>query len=132
VAEPVKGRELIPIAKKLGGGQSPKEPAARSAINRAYYAAYTEVTEYVIQRGLPSSPSAYSHDRTWNHLKSGIADNDAQRRAERRAIADQGFLLKARRQKADYRPKSKLARDESKRAVVEAQGIIKRLDALKP
>jgi hypothetical protein len=117
---------------RLGAGRSPQEPAARSAVNRAYYAAFTEVTEYVTQRGLASSPSAYSHDRTWNHLKNGIPDNDARRRAERRAIADQGFLLKDRRQKADYRPHSKLARDESKRAIADAEGIIRRLDALKP
>jgi uncharacterized protein (UPF0332 family) len=128
----MKGRELLPVAKKLGAGQAPKEPAARSAVNRAYYAAYTEVTEYVTHRGLPNSPSAYSHNRTWNYLKNGIADIDARRRAERRALADQGFLLKARRQKADYEPNAKLARDESKSAIAEAQTIIKRLDALKP
>jgi hypothetical protein len=92
----------------------------------------TEVTEYVMARGLPSSPSAYSHDRTWNHLKNGISDKDAGRQAERRAIAGQGFLLKARRQKADYRPNPKLARDETKQAISEALGIIKRLDGLKP
>ena len=48
------------------------------------------------------------------------------------AAKEQGFLLKARRQKADYRPNSKLAADESKRALAEAQEIIERLDALKP
>ncbi len=132
MAAPVKGRELLPIAKKLGAGLSPRDPAARSAVNRAYYAAYTEVTEHVTQRGLRNSPSAYSHDRTWNYLKNGITDRHAGRRAERRAIADQGFDLKRRRQKADYQPNSKLARDESKLAIAEAERIIKRLDALKP
>jgi hypothetical protein len=128
----MKGRELIPIATRLGAGKAPPEAAARSAVSRAYYAAYTEVTEYVSQRGLTSSPSAYSHDRTWNHLKNGIPDKDSWRRVERRSIADQGFLLKNRRQKADYRPNSKLARGEGKQAVAEAEDIIRRLDALKP
>jgi hypothetical protein len=128
----MRGRELLRIAAKLAGGSSPSEPAERSAVNRAYYAAFLEALDYIHPRGFLRSPGRGSHNRVWNFLRSGIGDPDRRRRELRRTIADTGIDLKRRRQEADYRPHAKMPRGGGKEAVAEANRIIKELDALIP
>ena len=126
----MRGRALLPVAQDLIRGQTPGEPKKRTAINRAYYAAYSEAGAYLRQRNWTPPANASPHDATWNRLRTGVQDADPVRRARRAAVADIGFLLKARRQKADYRLTSVLARDEAASAVKEAQRIIQELDQL--
>ena len=126
----MKGRELLPVAADLGKGKPPPEPKARSAVSRAYYAAYGEVADYLRVRHYAPPPKKNRHDAAWHHLRNGIADGDSTRQARRRAVADMGFRLKARRHKADYQLASHLARDEADVAVKEATRIVKELDAL--
>jgi uncharacterized protein (UPF0332 family) len=126
----MKGRELIPVAKRLASSASGSEPLGRSAVNRAYYAAFGEAEDYAGSRGFARKPGAGSHDRVWRHLESGIRDRDRGRRAARRAVAAQGLLLKDRRQKADYRRGSRISRTEPHDALREAERIIKALDGL--
>jgi hypothetical protein len=59
-----------------------------------------------------------------------MGDGDVQREARRRAIADTGFRLKERRQKADYQLDSRLTREEAKTALEESKRIVKELDRL--
>jgi hypothetical protein len=126
----MKGRELMALARALAKGRPPSEPAGRTAVNRAYYAAYGEVSDYVGQRGYPGPQNSSPHRATWHYLRDGIADPDLRRRAERRAIADLGIRLRDRRQKADYRLNARLARGEPAVSVDEADRIIATLDRL--
>ena len=77
-------------------------------------------------RGSGRSP----HDHAWNHLKHRMNDGDIGREARRRAIADTGFRLKERRQKADYQLDSHLGREEAQVALEESKRIVKELDRL--
>jgi hypothetical protein len=130
VASLLRGRELIPVARRLCQGRPATEARARSAVSRAYYAAFSELLEYLSARSLPPPRGRSPHDAAWHHLRSGIVDGDPDRAARRRAVADTGFLLKERRQKADYRLASRLARGEASGTVDAAERIIQELDRL--
>jgi uncharacterized protein (UPF0332 family) len=126
----MRGRELVPVAEGLIRGRPLVEAAARSAVSRAYYAAFSELSDYLRVRHHTPGPRRSPHDAAWQALRSGFVDGDVARQARRRAVADAGFRLKARRQKADYRLDARLARDEATDAVHEATRIIRELDAL--
>jgi hypothetical protein len=108
------------------------EPFARSSVNRSYYAAFGEATDYVQARGLAPQDGKASHMRVWNYLDSGIRDSDANRRKERRALASPGLVLKERREKADYRRQQGTGRNEPRLAAKESRNLINRLDKLRP
>src|SRR4051794_33216826 len=125
----MQGRALLPVAQSLaraGAG----EPYARSSVNRSYYAAFGEASDYVQGRGFVPKAGSGSHVAVWNYLDSGVPDADARRRKERRALASQGFLLKDRREKADYRRHQAIGHDEPRVAEKEARNLITRLDRL--
>jgi uncharacterized protein (UPF0332 family) len=121
----IRGRDFLRVAKKLSGD----EAHYRTAIGRAYYAAFNEVSAYVTRRGYTPS-GGDSHDRIWNHLKNHVPDTDPDRAAPRRAVADLGFQLKDRRQKADYRLQQTVSDRERRVGIDEAQRIIDTLDDL--
>jgi len=127
----MKGRDLLAVARRLGSGQNPTEPNRRTSINRSYYAAFGELSGHIQVRGYVRKPSGSPHDASWKFLKTGIVDGDVQRAAVRRAIADTGFQLKARRLKADYHLSAGISRTEPQDALGEAEAIIKALDSLK-
>lgn len=126
----IRGRELFRVARPLlapGAG----EAWARSAVNRCYYAAYTETVRYITARGYAWMPgSGGSHIQVWRYLRRGIADGDATRRAERRALAALGSQVKARRVRADYRTTGALGKSEARDAFREAKDLVGRLDRL--
>jgi hypothetical protein len=125
----MKGRALLPVAQSLaraGAG----EPYARSSVNRSYYAAFGEASDYVQGRGFVTGSGPGSHKQVWNYLDNGIPDGNAARQKERRALASQGLLLKDRREKADYRRHQAIGRDEPRLAEKEARNLIDRLDRL--
>jgi hypothetical protein len=126
----MRARALIPVARALSKGRPPAEPSARSAISRAYYAAFGELMAYIEPRGYKGAGSRSPHDRAWRYLGTGIPDSDRRRQEERRALAEVGFRLKARRLKADYRLASTLSRNEAAIAVEEATRIRDGFDAL--
>jgi hypothetical protein len=128
----MKGRDLVPIATALAKGRPPNEPAARSSVNRSYYAAFGEASDYVTGRGFVRHYGGGSHDQVWKYLELGITDGDPRRSAARQAIAAQGRLLKNRRQKADYQRSARLGNTEAADALREARRIIAALDALLP
>lgn len=120
------------IAEELAKGKRVGEPAARSSVNRSYYAAFGEASDYVAARGFSRKRGAGSHNQVWNYVDTGIVDGNAHRAAQRRAIAAQGQLLKVRRHKADYQRGSKLGASEAPDALREARRIIDSLEALTP
>jgi hypothetical protein len=127
----IKGRDLLRVARELSGGRRPPpEPAARTAVNRAYYAAYSEVFEYISARNYHPRPGGGSHQRAWNHLKSRIPDTDLNRRATRRLVASQGEDLKERRVTADYRLRGSLRRGDPQESIAIAEKMIAELDRL--
>jgi hypothetical protein len=131
MVSPVKGRALIPIARLLAqaAGRTPNEPAARSSVNRAYYAAFGEASDYATRVGYSSSAGAGSHSKVWNYI-GAHSDGDAVRDATRRAVASQGLFLKARRHKADYQRTSRMGRTDHDDALKESARIIQTLDSL--
>lgn len=126
----MKGRELVPVARRLARG-NPNEAHARSAINRAYYAAYTELSHFITRQGYKHSAQRGSHRRAWEFVRDPT-QSDRRERAERRTIASQGLLLKDQRTKADYQPFSRIGRNDAADAVRSASGIIAALDRLTP
>lgn len=126
----MKGRELIEVAHSLSIGKPPTQPRARSAVSRAYYAAFGELSDHLRVRGYATPPRKSPHDAAWNHLRNGLVDSDRERQALRQAVADTGFRLKARRQKADYQLNAQLAANEATLAVEEAKRIVNELAAL--
>lgn len=126
----MKGRDLLAVVERLAQGRPPAEPFRRSAVSRAYYAAFSELSAHLRQRAYSRGATRNPHDHAWNHLKYNMPDGNLDREARRRAIADTGFSLKRRRQKADYQLDAFLARDEAKTALGEARRIVDELDLL--
>ncbi|MGE0133149.1 MAG: hypothetical protein AB7U82_34160 [Blastocatellales bacterium] len=86
--------EYLRLAKELAQRQD-DEAAHRSAISRAYYAAYCRACAYLNQKNIPIPQGEGSHDRVWKSFKdlpgrthSGIHNN--------------GDRLKRKRVQADY------------------------------
>jgi hypothetical protein len=90
----------------------------------------SEVFEHISARKYDPRGGGGSHQRAWNHLKSGIADTDLNRRATRRLIASQGEDLKERRVTADYRLRGSLRRADPQESIKIAEKIIAELDRL--
>jgi hypothetical protein len=132
----MRGRDLLRVARlrvaRVLAGPNTSEARVRSAISSAYYAAFSEAAAYAARHGFHFAPAVASHVRLWRFVRAGIADGDRQRQAERDAIADTGFRLKERRQKADYRLGSRLQRNEDATSIREAERIIHALDRISP
>lgn len=126
----MRGRELLSVARELARGPA-SGPHARSAISRAYYAAYTETAHYAARYGYQHSPNRGSHARTWNFMAQ-VNDGHSRRKAERHTIRSQGKFLKQQRMKADYQPFASLQANAARGAIQTAKGIIDALDRLLP
>jgi hypothetical protein len=61
---------LLQVATNLLAS-SPEEREYRSAINRAYYAAYGEARDYSETHGLVFNGKRPSHEQVWQFLRSG-------------------------------------------------------------
>src|SRR3954447_9210159 len=112
----IRARELLAVAQALKGN----EARGRSSVNSSYYAAFGEATAYLGRFGYSSSGRS-RHAAAWNFLKNGIVDSDRTRSATRRATADIGFRLKARRQKSDYVLHQTVSDRETREALKEAE-----------
>ena len=74
----------------------PTEAGQRTAINRAYYAAYHAASAFVRTRALHPPGEPLTHDRVWRLIRHSTLPNSAE-------IAKLGFDLKGARLGADYR-----------------------------
>jgi hypothetical protein len=82
------------LARKLGAES--EESALRSAISRAYYAAYKTAEHYCENNAIPIAPTGRSHQDVWDAFlaKGGTTFNSVHEKGER---------LMRKRVKADYR-----------------------------
>jgi len=72
-----------------------REAALRTAVSRAYYAAYHAVREYVSATGRGDPPRGDSHTWVWNQL-------DPRQRRQEGQMKREGFKLLKTRKSADY------------------------------
>jgi uncharacterized protein (UPF0332 family) len=84
--------EYLRLAEELA--QRPDDEAAhRSAISRAYYAAFGRACTHLMQQSLPVSPGEGSHKRIWESFSRlgrtyGGVQHNGNRLLRRRVIAD--------------------------------------------
>lgn len=96
----------------------PNEAGQRTAINRAYYAAYHVASEFVKARGLNPPGQPLTHDRVWRLIGLSALPTSAE-------IAKLGFDLKDARVGADYRnPFPGNLANEVKDAIANSTAII--------
>src|SRR5216683_299943 len=109
-------RLLLQVAARLLA-PSPGERENRSAINRAYYAAYGEAREYSTTHGLTWRGNRPSHEQAWQG-------------AAAKAIGDLGVDLRTLRTQADYFSASPPSEVDARRAIALAELIVRRLNGL--
>ena len=84
--------DYLELAKHLS--KSDKEAALRSAISRAYYAAFNQVRAYCVSKGMYLPRTTDSHQVVWDKFKEGRT---------LRGVYINGDLLKQQRVHADYK-----------------------------
>lgn len=114
--------EFLRLAKELA--ECDDEAAARSAISRAYYAAFLWARDYVVHELAVRIPKYEAHDTVW-----GTLSEQGRKRAENSAGAG-GKRARAWRNQADY--DSKLSGQQSPKqhaalAIKTAEAIIANL-----
>jgi uncharacterized protein (UPF0332 family) len=120
-------RMLLTVAVRLLAPPAAEERERRSAINRAYYAAYGEAREYSLTHGLNVGSGGQSHDRVWQFLRRGAGYSQIWERAASKAIGDMGVELRTLRVQADYFRTGSPSEADARRAVSLANLIIKRI-----
>lgn len=123
-------RHLLRIALQLLNGISSGESEHRSAVNRAYYAAYGEARQYAMRHGYQMNRRQSSHEQIWQYLRSGRSTGPSWLPAVLKAIGDAGISLRAMRVQADYQLNGPPTEAEAKVAVSTAQMIVNRLLSL--
>ena len=89
----MEGKSFLEVAQKLA--QMRTEPALRSAISRAYYAAYNCSIQLVGQLGFQFGKDAPAHEKIYQYLRNtGLT--------EMTTAADDLKFLRLRRNRADY------------------------------
>jgi hypothetical protein len=94
MSEPFAWRHLFGLAEELAQ-QADDESRLRTAINRAYYAAYCTAAEYLLANTPGLDRTALTHDTVWHTFR------DPSNR-DRWTIFDDGMNLKHHRIDADY------------------------------
>lgn len=114
--------EFLAVARELAAGDT--EGHHRSAISRAYYAAFWHARGRLAEDNgsLPDAVGENSHNRVWDYF---AADIDA--RGD--SIGEQGWTLKRARARADYGSRPVQQRD-AQRAIQQAERLIAAIDAL--
>jgi HEPN domain-containing protein len=115
-------RDFLPFAERLAL-EADDEPSQRTAISRAYYAAYHVAAGYVRAKNL--LPVRQSHGRVWEAIG---ADPDAGESGMR----EKAERLRRRRIAADYRnPFPGDVGEQAKAAVADARDVIEALERLR-
>ena len=89
---PFDWRDYLSLAQELSQRQD--KAALRSAISRAYYAAFCSARNYLRQQGAAIPPTEASHKVVWEMYQ--------QKGKTHAAIYQSGNRLKTRRRQADY------------------------------
>lgn len=114
-------RDFLPVACALAGQAG--EASKRSAIGRAYYAAYGTAEERRKVDGIPKASGDGQHARLW---QAYLDDADA----ARKRIGDIGKRLYSRRLRADYKLGMRNPGREATLATKEARRLLEKLDSL--
>lgn len=118
---PFAWRDLLSVAERLAADGD--EASSRSAIGRAYYAAYHAAARYVRQAGLLEV--GHSHRTVWAVLTD-------QSDAERSDLGLRGAALKRRRTEADYRlPFPGNVSEQAGLAIQEGKALVQAIDQLR-
>ena len=89
----MEGKAFLEIAQKLA--QMRSEPALRSAVSRAYYAAYNCCIQLLNELGFKFEKGAPAHEKVAQYLSNASID-------EIKTAAESLILLRKRRNQADY------------------------------
>lgn len=112
--------KYLSLAKDLSA--SSEEAVLRSAISRAYYAAFNQAKDYCVSQGIYVERSTDSHVVVWNaFLSLG---------RHLRGVQKNGDLLRAKRVLADYNanPIARLS-DVVKQAIHESENVLSYLSS---
>jgi hypothetical protein len=112
-----------PRARRGVGRACRDEAAERSAIGRAYYAAFGMARTYLRRQGVRLPPGGLPHVAVWDRFHA-VPD-----RAHRR-IADRGRHLRRWRTRADYDDQYPGLTREARTSVAFARGILTDFDSL--
>jgi hypothetical protein len=94
MSEPFAWRHFLELAEELAQ-RADDETRLRTAINRAYYAAYCSAAEYLLVHTSDLERVALTHDTVWQSFR--VPGNQ-----DRWTIFDDGMNLKHHRIDADY------------------------------
>lgn len=118
--------QFLELAKELAARDD--EASARSAISRAYYAAYHWARDYVAQELAVTVPKSEAHQAVWDAL------TQHGRKREELSAGAGGKRARVMRNQADYEarlPGGQTPREMALVAVKAAEAIIKSLDSLR-
>ena len=113
--------EFLTLATELS--QRSDEAALRSAVSRAYYAAFGKARAFLIAEGVTFVSDAGDHALVWETFRG--SDNDS-----RYYIGVDGFSLRNQRNKADYNDDLSDIQVRAQRAVKKAEAVLKALERL--
>jgi uncharacterized protein (UPF0332 family) len=117
------GRDFLPLARQLIGMSG--EAARRSAVSRAYYAAFHVARDLLAGLGFTTPRADRAHEYLYRRLNnSGLAPV--------RVAANQLHDLRARRNQADYDVPIPFSAALASSQVAAAAYVIQALDALTP
>ena len=115
--------EFLVLAQELA--QRREEAALRSAISRAYYAAFGKAKAFLESEGVSFAADAGDHAQVWETFRG--SSNDV-----RYYIGEDGFGLRNSRNRADYDAEVSDIQARAQRAIRKADGIFRSLERLQP
>lgn len=113
--------QYLALARRLAAAAGPTEADLRTAVSRAYYAAFNRARVLAGQQ-LPSAEG--SHERVWRELERA---HDR----ERMAIGKSGSRLKQERVRADYRSGESVTLPEARTAIEMAESLIRKIERVR-
>ena len=122
-------RHFLSLAVRMLRSHTPSETEIRTAVGRAYYAAYLECCDLAKSRGLKFSGSKPSHEQVWQFFRSGGSATRPWGQAASKHVGDIGVALRAMRTQADYYLAPPTSTADAQRAVAMSQEILRRLPA---
>ncbi|MCI0614558.1 HEPN domain-containing protein [bacterium] len=117
---PFEWAEYLRLAEELAERQN-DEAALRSAVSRAYYAAYCKACAYLNEKNIAVPHGEGSHDRVWNSFINLPGRTHT-------SIQGNGDRLKRRRVIADYKEQEAISTQDAKSAVTTSKNILTWLD----
>lgn len=91
-------KQYLDLAQELAHSPGAGEAHLRTAISRAYYAAFHVAMGLLVSEGFIPSGTGQDHHKVWQRYRTGRGTGP-----ERKQIASRGYGLYDDRRKADYR-----------------------------